>query len=214
MSSVIDGKGLLPVTELELTHSFGTKSYGAYKQAGPRYAADAGTHEILEITIFHYDQRYNVGKCRVYDNIQLPNNYFSSLFQLKSLEKQLSRDTILKENYAKTISDDLEKLYVITVPNVHMIKQRLDKEWYLPHHHLKNPSKPGKVRRALNGAAKFRSTSLEKSLLTDPDLLQNLIHVPLKFRQNQFAVSADIEGMFLQVGVPDNDHSSLKCLWL
>ena len=69
------------------------------------------------------------------------------------------------------------------------------------------------MRRVLNGAAKFHGTSLNKSLLTGPDLLQNLIHVILRFRQHQFAVSADIEAMFLQVGVPDCDQPSLRFLW-
>ena len=65
----------------------------------------------------------------------------------------------------------------------------------------------------MNGSANFHGTSLNKSLLTGPDLLQNLIHVLLRFRQHQFAVSADIEGMFLQVGVPDCDQTSLRFLW-
>ena len=69
------------------------------------------------------------------------------------------------------------------------------------------------MRRVLNGAAKFHGTSLNKSLLTGPDLLQNLIHVLLRFRQHQFAVSADIEDMFLQVGFPDCDQPSLRFLW-
>ena len=59
----------------------------------------------------------------------------------------------------------------------------------------------------------FHGTSLNKSLLTGPDLLKNLIHVQLRFRQHQFAVSADIEGTFLQVGVPDCDQPSLRFLW-
>ena len=41
----------------------------------------------------------------------------------------------------------------------------------------------------------------EHRILTGPALLQNLIHVLFCFRQHQYAVSADIEGMFLQVGV-------------
>ena len=75
------------------------------------------------------------------------------------------------------------------------------------------PEQTGEVRRVLNGAAKFHGTSLNKSLLTGPDLLQNLIHVLLRFRQHQFSVSADIEGMFLQVGVPDCEQQSLRFLW-
>ena len=102
---------------------------------------------------------------------------------------------------------------MITVPDAYKVEQRSDKEWYLPHHHVINPNKPGKVRRVLNGAAKFHGTSLNKSLLTGPDLLQNLIHVLLRFRQHQFAVSADIEAMFLQVGVPDCEQPSLRFLW-
>ena len=147
------------------------------------------------------------------DNIQLPINYFSSLVQLKSLDKRLSKDKTLKENYAKTISEDLEKGYVIPIPDAHMVEQRSDKEWYLPHHPVINPNKPGKVRRVLNGAAKFHGTSLNKSLFTGPNLLQNLIHVLLRFRQHQFALSADIKGMFLQVGVPDTDQPSLRLFW-
>ena len=147
------------------------------------------------------------------DNVELPNNYFSSLVQLKSLSKRLSRNTSLKENYAKTIREDLEKGYLITVPDAHKVEQRSDKNWYLPHHPVINPNKPGKVRKVLNSAAKFHGTSLNKSLLTGPDLLQNLIHVLLRFGQHQFAVSADIEGMFLQVGVPDCDQPSLRFLW-
>ena len=189
------------------------ESYGAYKQVDPRSAADARAHKILETKTFHNGQRYDVGMLWVDDSIQLPNNYFSSLVQLKSLEKRLSRDTSLKENYANTIREDLEKVYLITVHDAHKAEQQSVKEWYLPHHPAINPNKPGKVRRVLNGAAKFHGTSLNKSLLTGPNLLQNLIHVLLRFRQHQFAVSADIEGMFLQVGVSDCDQPSLRFLW-
>ena len=162
--------------------------YGAFKQVDPRSAADARAQEILETTSFYNGQRYDVGMLWANDNIQLPNNYFSSLVQLKSLEKRLSRDTSLKEKYANTIREHLVKGYLITVPDAHKVEQRSDKEWYLPHHPVINPNKPGKVRRVLNGAAKFQGTSLKKSLHTGPDLLQNLIHVLLRFRQHQFAV--------------------------
>ena len=189
------------------------ESYGAYKQVDPRSAADARTQEILETTTFHNGQRYDVGMLWADDNIQLPNNYFSSLVQLKSLEKRLSRDISLKEKYSNTIREDLEKGVWITVPDAHKVGQRSDKECYLPHNPVINPNKSGKFRRVLNGAAKFHGTSLKKSLLTGPDLLQNLIHGLLRFRQHQFDVSADIEGMFLQVGVPDCDQPSLRFLW-
>ena len=192
---------------------FDMEPYGAFKQVDPRSAADARAQKILETTNFHNGQRHDVGMLWADDNIQLRNHYFSSLVQLKSLEKRLPRGTSLKETYANTIREDLEKGYLITVPEAHNVEQRSDREWYLPHRPVINPNKPGKVRRVLKCAAKFRGTCLNKSLLTGPDLLQNLIHVLLRFRQHQFAVSADIEGMFLQVGVPDWDQPSLRFLW-
>ena len=147
------------------------------------------------------------------DNIELPNNYFSALVQLKSLEKRLTKDQTLRDKYSCTIKEDLDKGYVVRVKDAHKVESRSEREWYLPHHPVVNPNKPGKVRRVLNRAAKFHGASLNKSLLTGPDLLQNLIYVLLRFRQHPFAVSADIEGMFLQVGVLPCDQPSLRFLW-
>ena len=64
-----------------------------------------------------------------------------------------------------------------------------------------HPHKPGKVRRVLNGAAKFHGVSLKSKFLTGPDVLQTLIHVLIRFQKHPYAVSADIEEMFLQFGV-------------
>ena len=93
------------------------------------------------------------------------------------------------------------------------LHDRTARKRYLPHCPVLNPNKPGKVRRVLNGAAKFHGKSLNSCLLTGPDLLQDLFNVLLRFRQHPYAVSADIEGMFLQVGVPTVDQSSLRFLW-
>ena len=76
-----------------------------------------------------------------------------------------------------------------------------------------NPNKPRKVRRVLNGASKCHGASLNKSLLVGPDLLQKIFFVLLRVRQHKYAVSADIEGMFLQVGVREEDQHSLRFLW-
>ena len=132
--------------------------------------------------------------------------------QLKSMEKRLDKVTNLRALYAKNIQEDFDKGYVIKV-NTHDCKNRSATEWYLPHHPVINPNKPGKVRRILNGAAKFHGSSLNKALLVGPDLLQNLLAFLMRFRQHQHAVSADIEGMFLQVGVLPIDQLSLRFLW-
>ena len=84
------------------------------------------------------------------------------------------------------------------------------RKWYLQRHSVPH-HKPGKVRRVLNGAAKIHAQILNATLWTGPDLLQSLIHV-LQFRHHQYAVSADIEGMFLQVGVIPTVQPNLNFL--
>ena len=187
--------------------------YGALKQVDPQSSSDASAREILENTTVHNGKRYNVGMLWAEDNIELPNNFFSALVQLKSLETWLEKDQTLREKYSNTIKEDLDKGYVVRVKDAHKVESRSEREWYLPHHPVVNPNKPGKVRRVLNGAAEIHGASLNKSLLTGPDLLQNLIYVLLRFRQHPFAVSADIEGMFFQVGVLPCDQPSLRFLW-
>ena len=132
---------------------------------------------------------------------------------MKSLEKLLTIEQTLREKYSNTIKEDLHKGYVVSVKEAHKVESRSEREWYLSHYLVFNPNKPGKVRRVLNGAAKFHGASLNKSLLTRADLLQYLIYVLLRFTQNPFAVSANIGGIFLQVGVLPCDQSSLLFLW-
>ena len=107
----------------------------------------------------------------------------------------------------------MSKGYIVPIDESDCFKVDNNREWYLPHHPVVHPHKHGKVRRLLNGAAKFQGHSLNIALLTGPDLLQSLIHILLRFRQHKYAVSADIEGMFFQVGVNPKDQPSLRFLW-
>ena len=71
--------------------------YGALKQLDPRSAAEACALDILENTTVHNGKRYDVGMLWAEENIELPNNYFSALVQLKSLEKRLTKEQTLRE---------------------------------------------------------------------------------------------------------------------
>ena len=93
------------------------------------------------------------------------------------------------------------------------VKGTFGKEWYLPHHPVLNPNKPGKVRRVCNAAAKYKDVCLNDKLLAGPDLLHGLIGTIFIFRERPIALTADIESMFLQVQVPDRDKNCLRFLW-
>ena len=55
--------------------------------------------------------------------------------------------------------------------------------------------------------------ALNDKLLSGPDLLQSLFGIIFRFREHQIALSADIEAMFLQIGVPSADSRCLRFLW-
>ena len=130
------------------------ESYGTYKQVDARSSDDKRANKILEASTIHDGDRYAVGMLWAEDHSQLPNNYYSALAQLKSMEKRLDKDTNLRVLYAKNVQEDFNKGYVIKL-NTHDCTNRSAREWYLPHHPVINPNKPGKVRRVLIGAAKF-----------------------------------------------------------
>ena len=81
------------------------------------------------------------------------------------------------------------------------------------HIRLPMPTNPGEFRVVINAAAEFKRSSLNKSLLTGPDLLNSLVGVLIRFRSGKIAIAADIEAMFHQVRVNQDDADSLRFLW-
>ena len=64
-----------------------------------------------------------------------------------------------------------------------------------------------------DAAAKYRNCSLNEHLLKGPDLLKNLVSIVIRFRLGQFTVTSDIEQMFHQVRVREEDRAALQFLW-
>ena len=76
-----------------------------------------------------------------------------------------------------------------------------------------NPNKPGKVRRVCKAASKYKKVCLNDKLLAGPDLLHGLIVTIFRFREEGINLAADIESMFPQMQVPEQDRSCLRLLW-
>ena len=189
------------------------ESFAAMKQVDPGSAPDARASKILRETTCHDGWRCQVGMLWADDESSLPNNYFSALVQFKSLERRLKKTPELKASYVQTIKDDFDKGYIVQVDKSDCFRVDNTREWYLPHHPMFHPHKPGKVLRVLKVAAKFHGVSLNSKILTGPDLLQTLRHVLMRFRQHPYAVSADIEGLFLRGCVILEDRPPLRFLW-
>ena len=125
------------------------------------------------------------------------------------MDKRLGKDPHLKEAYKATI-EDLESHFVQKLKTV--VSTENDMQWYSPQHPVEHPHKPGKVRRVCNEASKFKSVSLNDKLLNGPHLLRNL-GIISRFRENQIAITADIESLFLQVAVAKEHCKVFRFHW-
>ena len=82
---------------------------GTYKQVDARSSDDKSANKILEASTIHDGDRYAIGMLWAEDHSQLPN-YYSTLAQLKSLEKRLDKHTNLRALYAKNNQEDFDKV--------------------------------------------------------------------------------------------------------
>ena len=132
--------------------------------------------------------------------------------RLMSTEKVLKRDPALAEKYKEIIDGYVTKGFARKLtPEEAVVPAK--KQWFLPHHPVLNPNKPGKVRMVMDARAKYNGASLNDELLVGPDLLNNLCGVLLRFREERVAITADIESMFHQCLIIEQDQPALRFLW-
>ena len=129
--------------------------------------------------------------------------------QLKSLEWRLQKNKTVRKRYQETIDTDVDAGYVRNVDQAELNETKDKLQWYLSHHPVINSHKPEKVRQECNAAANYQGVALNDKLLSGSDLLQSIIKNIFRFREQQIALSADIEAMFLQVAVSSDDS---RCL--
>ncbi|GAA6092938.1 uncharacterized protein LOC125138838 [Tachysurus ichikawai] len=115
--------------------------------------------------------------------------------RLNLLGKRLKKDPTLHQKYTEGIRDSLLKGYAEEAIDLNREEGCM---WYLPHQPVLHPCKPEKVCIVFDFAARYQGTSLNHHVHQGPDLTNKLLGV-LKFRQEPFALNADIESMFYQV---------------
>ena len=117
----------------------------------------------------------------------------------------------MKQHYLEFMKRILDKELAEPVPVEDLASSKPC--WYLPHFGVYHPQKPGKIRVVFDSAAETEGVSLNKLLLSGPDLTNSLLGVLLRFRQNPVAVTADIEQMFYSFFVNEEHRDFLRFLW-
>ena len=135
-----------------------------------------------------------------------------ALRRLRSLHKRFLGNPDLFEKYKETINTYIKESYARKMTNEETINTS-GKTWYLLHHPVFHPQKPGKVRVVFDAAGKYKGKSFNKELFTGPDLLSSLVGVLLRFRNHKIALVGDMEATIHQVRVKPSGRDAVRFLW-
>lgn len=134
---------------------------------------------------------YNIAKCR-----------------FLNLEKKFKKHPLLREQY-KSFIDEYERL-----GHLSPIKRPLFGN-YLPHHAvIRNHSETTKLRVVFDASCKTTSgKSFNDIQLVGPVVQDDLFSILVRFRQNAFVVTGDIEKMYRQIEVDCSQRHLQLILW-
>ena len=157
------------------------------------------------------------------ENVVMPNNRKQALNRLNGLLRTFKRKPQMQEDYLKFMSKVIDRGHAEVVPNEELTEAQdvpltaahhsQTNVWYLPHFGVYHPRKLDQIRVVFDSSCEFEGVSLNKELLAGPDLMNNLIGVLMRFRQENHGVMCDIEQMFYSFHVNSEHRNYLRFLW-
>ena len=114
------------------------------------------------------------------------------LIRLEHLKRKFLKDPRYREDYVKFMNEVLNRGDAEEAP----VLAREGVKWYIAHHGVYHPKK-NKIRVVFDCSARFKGTSLNDHLLSEPDLTNNLVGVLCRFRRYPYAIICDVERCFI-----------------
>lgn len=146
-----------------------------------------------------------------YSDMSLGQSFSIASQRFKYLEKRFAKDSNLFVDYKKFLDEYISMGHMkeISFENISKI------HCFLPHHPvLKESSTTTKLRVVFDASSKTNNNvSLNDLLLKGPIIQDNLFSILLKFRLHPFAICADIEKMYRQILVNENDQDLQVIIW-
>lgn len=143
---------------------------------------------------------------------ELGDSENKALTRFLSLEKILNSNNKLKKEYTEFINQ------YCSLGHMTKINNELSNEnpkFYLPHHCIvKESSTTTKLRVVFDASAKTtNNVSLNDILMIGPVIQDDLFSILLRFRKYNFVIIADIEKMYRQILVNDDQRDLQRILW-
>ena len=140
--------------------------------------------DIVEKNTSKKDYHYVVPLPFRDDRLVMPNNRVQALCtRLMFLKRRFLKDQKFFDDYKKFMDNLLVKGYAKQSEVV-----LSGKTWYIPHHGVYHPSKPGKIRVVFDCSAEFQGKSINRELLSGPDLTNQVIGIMTRFREEKMVI--------------------------
>lgn len=137
--------------------------------------------------------------------------------QFRQLEYKFNKNKHIAQQYKSFIHEYLSMGHMTISPTKQWRNAREAREaseCYLPHHCVLRESSTSALRVVFNGSAKTSTgVSLNDIMHKGPNLQKDLLSLILKWRQHRVAYIADVEKMFRQIWVHQEDQSLQKIIW-
>uniref|UniRef100_A0A8D8QW11 Integrase catalytic domain-containing protein n=1 Tax=Cacopsylla melanoneura TaxID=428564 RepID=A0A8D8QW11_9HEMI len=199
-----------PIQHLQDLRSFWDLDTIAIRDC-PYQTSDDKALMSFDRTVQYTDNRYYVQFPWKDDSRDVQTNFGLAFGRLSSLVKRHKSDGILS-TCKSTFDEQLVKGILEPVDS-----KPTDNCHYLAFHAVcRSDSETTKVRFVMDASAKQVKSkpSLNELLYRGPVLLENLCGILLRFRLGKYALLADIEKAFLNVGLQDIDRDYTRILWL
>ncbi|XP_008182965.1 uncharacterized protein LOC103309405 [Acyrthosiphon pisum] len=129
-----------------------------------------------------------------------------------SVERRLQREPELRLQYTQFMEEYLKMGHMKIVSKE---ESQPSAAFYLPHHPvMKLSSLTTKLRVVFDASAKSTSNlSLNDVLLCGPTVQDDLVTILMRFRKHQVVITADVEKMFRQIRVAEEDQDWQRIVW-
>ena len=193
--------------EFRTTEDFGTEC-DSIRRITPE---DQRAIDIIEKGTKHLTPGYEIPLPWKTNEPNLQNNRAYAIHRLNGLCQCFRREPDYQEEYHQAIQKYLDMGYASKVKDEDVGGHN---EFYLPHHGVfKNSLTKKKLRVVFDSAAPLKGKCLNDTLITGPNLMNDLPTVLIRFREGAIAVTADIEAMFSRIRMKKEDARYHRFLW-
>ncbi|XP_057671351.1 uncharacterized protein LOC130903108 [Diorhabda carinulata] len=137
----------------------------------------------------------------------------NAIKRFHKLESKLINDTVIRQQYSEFMRE-YEKLGHMTKVPTWATEVDGKGVFYLPHHGVVKDSATTKLRVVFDASAKTgNGISLNDTLMVGPTIQEDFFAIIIRFRQHNVAMVADIEKMYRQVEIVEEQRDLQRIMW-